>query len=406
MNARQRFQATMHYGPRDRAPICDFSFWDETIEAWYGQGLPRTVHRANSDDYFGMDPLFRCVLETASSALVAPDDPSRSLFDGVFVGLMPPFESVILEDRGDAEIVQQPDGVRVLKKKSSVSIPLHQGHLLVDRESWQRHYLPRLNPDDPRRYPEKWDECVALWRDESRQLPIFLPGGSFYGWLRNWMGLEAVSLVVYDDPSWFEEMVTAVADCVIGVLERVLATGGRFDGCALWEDMCYNKGPLLGPGQFKRFLVPHYRRLTDLLHRHGVDVIWVDCDGKIDALVPLWLDAGVNCMMPVEVGTWGSDPIRLRRQHGKDLLLMGGFDKKILARSPAEIDGEIRRLAPLVEEGGYIPLCDHRVPPDVSLANHLHYLATARRVWGQDINLRPLHRDLAPRLPPEPAGEE
>lgn len=32
MNERQRFDATMHYGPRDRAPICDFSFWDETLE--------------------------------------------------------------------------------------------------------------------------------------------------------------------------------------------------------------------------------------------------------------------------------------------------------------------------------------------------------------------------------------
>ena len=53
-----------------------------------------------------------------------------------------------------------------------------------------------------------------------------------------------------------EEMVTAVADCIIGVLQRVLETGGKFDGCSLWEDMCYNKGPLLGPAQFQRYLVP------------------------------------------------------------------------------------------------------------------------------------------------------
>ncbi len=371
----------MHYQPRDRSPICDFSFWDETIETWYDQGLPRSVDRTNSDEYFGMDPLFTCVLDPESTALTVPADPSRSVFEGVLVGLVPPFEPAVLEDRGDAEMIQQPDGVRVLRKKSATSIPLHQGHLLVDRESWRKHYRPRLDPDAPRRYPQNWDRCVRLWRDPQRPLPIFLNGGSLYGWIRNWMGLEAVSLVVYDDPGWFEEMVTTVADCVIGVLTRVLESGGQFDGCALWEDMCYRGGPLLGPDQFKRYLSPHYRRLTDLLRRHGVDVIWVDCDGKIDALAPHWLDAGVNGLFPIEVGTWGGDPITFRKQYGRDLLLMGGFDKNILTRGKQEIEAEVCRLAPLVKEGGYIGFCDHRVPPNVPLRNYRHYLNTARELW-------------------------
>jgi len=391
MNQRERFAATMHYRSRDRSPVCDFGFWDETLEAWYEQGLPRSVDRTTSDDYFGMDPLWRCVLSTESTALVAAADPSRSVLDGVCVGLMPPFEPMVLEDRGDAEVIQQPDGVRVLKKKSMSSIPLHLGHLLTDRASWQMHYRPRLEPDDPRRYPANWDQCVKLWRDPRRELPIFLSGGSFYGWIRNWMGLEGVSLAVYDDPAWFEEMVTTVADCVIGVLGRVLETGGTFDGCIMWEDMCYAGGPLLGPAQFNRYLVPQYRRLTELLHRHGVDVICVDCDGKIDDLVPLWLDAGVNCIFPVEVGTWAADAVKFRRQYGKDLLLMGGFDKRILARTKAEIDAEVHRLAPLVEQGGYIGFVDHRVPPDVPLENYLHYLATVRKVWGRQCNLKPAH---------------
>jgi len=390
MNPRERFHAAMHYADRDRSPICDFSFWEETLEVWYDQGLPRSVTRANADEYFGMDPLFSCVLDAESTALVAPADPSRSVYRGVYVGLMPAFEERVIEDRGETQVVQQADGVRVLRRKRMSTIPRHEGHLLEDRASWREHYLPRLDPTDPRRYPENWDECAATWRDETRELPLFLFGGSLYGWIRNWMGLEAVSLAAYDDPAWFEEMVTAVADCVIGVLSRVLETGGRFDGCGLWEDMCYNKGPLLGPEQFRRFLVPHYRRLTDLLHRHGIDVIWVDCDGKIDQLVPLWLDAGVNCMFPIEVGTWGGDAVAFRRQYGKELLMMGGFDKRILARGKDQIEAEVHRLAPLVEEGGFIAFCDHRVPPDVPLENYLHYLRTVRRVWGHGCNLRPM----------------
>jgi len=372
MNDRERFNATMHYQPRDRSPICDFGFWKETIILWYDQGLPRNVIAANTDMFFGMD---------FGLDWIGTD---------VNVGLEPLFDEVVLEDHGDYEIVQQKDGVRVLRKKFMGTIPQHQGHLLVDRASWEKHYKPRLDPTTPRRYPSDWDSRVRNWRNPKRRNVVVLPGGSLYGWIRDWMGLEAVSLLVYDDPVLFEEMVTTVADCIIGVLTRVLETGGHFDGVAMWEDMCYKAGPLLSPQHFKRFLVPHYRRISDLVRAHGVDVLWVDCDGQIDALVPLWLDAGINCMFPVEVGTWGADPVAFRKQYGKDLLMLGGFDKHILAQSKAAIEAEVRRLTPLVEEGGYIGFCDHRVPPDVPLENYVFYLKMVRTLWGKDIDLKPM----------------
>lgn len=364
----------MHYQPRDRSPIMDFSFWDETIVLWHTQGLPEDVNRSNSDDFFGMD----VGLDRATKAV------------GVGMKLVPRFAEKVLEDRGEHEVFQDKDGVRVLRRKFMSSIPKPLHHLLSDRDSWNRHYKPRLDPDHPDRYPADWEERVKTWTNSERTFPIFLEAGSLYGWLRNWMGLENLSYVVYDDPAWFEEMVTTLADCVIGVLTRVLQTGGQFDGCGMWEDMCYKAGPLLSPAHFKRFLVPHYRRIADLLQRHGVDVIWVDCDGKIDQLIPLWLEAGINCMFPVEVGTWGADPIQYRQQYGQELLMMGGFDKRILARSKSEIEWEAHRLAPLVEEGGYIGFCDHRVPPDVPLENYLFYLETVRAVWGKGLNLKPI----------------
>lgn len=376
MNERERFVATMHYQPRDRAVISDFGFWDETLPTWHEQGLPRWVERANADSFFGVDFGIEWVTRPV----------------GISVGLVPPFEELILEDRGEYELRQQADGVRVLRRKFMGSIPHPESHLLTDRDSWEKHFKPRLDPDHPDRYPQDWEERVKIWTDPNRSYVAALSGGSLYGWLRNWMGMENLSYLVYDDPKLFEEMVTTIADCVIGTLTRVLETGGQFDGCSMWEDMAYNAGPLLSPVHFKKYLVPQYRRIADLLHKYGVDVIWLDCDGNIEKLIPFWLDAGVNCMFPLEVGIWGADPVRYRREYGKDLLLMGGFNKHILAQSKEDIAREIDRLAPLVEEGGYIGFCDHRVPPDVPLENYLFYLETVREVWGKGINLKPMGR--------------
>lgn len=372
MTDRQRFLATMRYEPRDRAPICDFGFWDEVPEIWHGQGLPAEVTLDTISDYFGMDTW---------------EDSS-----GLNNGLLPAFEHKVIEDRGDFEVVQEQTGVRVLRQKWLGSIPQHLGHLLTDRDSWEKHYKPRLDPDAPGRLPAGFADTVRRWSRPDYPRVRTVPGGSLYGWLRDWMGMENVSMLVYDDPGLFEEMVETLAEVTIGTLQRAFDAGLKADACSMWEDMCYKSGPLLSPTHFRRYLVPRYRRITDLLRRNGVEVIYLDCDGCIDELMPLWLEAGINTMFPLEIGTWGADPVRYRREFGKDVLMLGGFDKHILARSKQDITAEVERLAPTVEEGGYIPFCDHRVPADVPYENYLHYLREARRVWGHDTHLRPLCR--------------
>jgi Uroporphyrinogen decarboxylase (URO-D) len=378
MNHRRRFLNTMSYKSVDRSPLYDFNYWDETIPQWHRQGMSDEVTRANAHTYLGLD-----------ASLDGGDMPYW--YTGINNNLYPGFEPELIEDRGQTVITRDHTGVIVERgKHESLSIPTHVGHTLVDRASWIRHYKPKLDPDTPGRLPSDLDRRVPIWADNQRDHPVFNDVGSLYGKIRNWMGLENLAMVPYDEPVWFEEMVTTLADLQIGLLEKVFAAGAKIDACFFWEDMCYNAGPMLSPKHFKRYLVPQYRRITDLIRLHGCDVIGVDCDGLIDHLLPLWLEAGVNCMFPLEIGTWGADPVKYRKLYGQELLMMGGFNKRILATTPSQITDEIDRLAPLVEEGGYIAFCDHRVPPDVPLANYIHYCQEARRVWGKGVSLPPM----------------
>ena len=53
----------------------------------------------------------------------------------------------------------------------------------------------------------------------------------------------------------------------------------------------------------------------------------------------------------------------------------------------------IDHITPLVEQGGFIPTPDHRVPPDVKLEDYIYYLERIKKVWGRGLaNVRPTGR--------------
>jgi len=372
LNDRQRFAAQLRYEPVDRCPIVDFSYCDETLAAWRRQGLPPDADPAR---LFGLDAMW------------------DECEPGPKVNLAPMFERRVIEDLGDRVRMQNEDGVIQIEFKGHESIPRFETHPIRDRTDWVE-YRKRLDPETPERIPDDWTAICRRYAE--RDTPLLLFAGSLYGWPRNWMGVEGLSKTLYRDRTLFPEIVETIADVACTVLERALtqadAAGLRFDAAHFWEDMCFCQGPLISPKMVREYMLPHYRRITTVLARHGIDLVLLDCDGRIDALVDIWLEGGVNSLFPVEIGTWQADPVALRRRFGRELRMLGGFDKRILAAGIEAIDREIDRLAPLVEEGGFIPFCDHRVPRNVPLADYVHYVERAKAVWGRGTNVRPTWR--------------
>ena len=150
-----------------------------------------------------------------------------------------------------------------------------------------------------------------------------------------------------------------------------------------WEDMCYRNGPLISPSMFREFMLPRYCRITGLAQSRGVDLSFVDSDGDVEELIPLWLESGISGVYPMEVAA-GMDVVRLRREYGKDLLMTGGIDKRVLARDRKAIDEELEAKIPLAEQGGYIPHIDHAIPHDVPYRNFAYYWDRKKELLGID----------------------
>jgi uroporphyrinogen decarboxylase len=200
--------------------------------------------------------------------------------------------------------------------------------------------------------------------------------------LRNWFGTERLSYLWHDDPGLIEDALECLTEFALATFAPALESL-RFDFYYIHEDMAGRSGPLIGPSLFRRFLLPHYRRLVGLLRSSGVAVILVDTDGDFEALLPIFLEAGVDGFGPMEVAA-GMDPVRMRREYGTSFCMVGGVDKREIAQGRAAIDGQIDRVVrPLLETGGFIPTIDHSVPPDVSYSDFLYYLDRKREaVFG------------------------
>ncbi|KXA92832.1 hypothetical protein AKJ64_02145 [candidate division MSBL1 archaeon SCGC-AAA259E17] len=82
------------------------------------------------------------------------------------------------------------------------------------------------------------------------------------------MGVERLSRKLKRDPDFVEDIMETLEENMFKVishtLEKLDEHGVQLDFSAWWEDMCFNKGPLLSPKMFEEFMVPKYKRITEL----------------------------------------------------------------------------------------------------------------------------------------------
>ncbi len=354
MTSRERYRAITHFQPFDRLFRNEFGPFAETLKRWWAEGLRR-------DD---------------SLARIAGYD--RSETAPVNVGLMYGFDYETLEMTADYETYRDGDGVikKKLRNVPEPAMPQYLSFPLKDRESWKKHFLPRLDPESPARMPTHWESLKKQYA--ARDFPLGISAGSIFGWLRNWMGVENIAVMLYDDPAFVAEMMDHVGDLVATVLRKAVFEV-EFDFAVMWEDMAYKTASLISPRHFRQFMTPNYRKITDVLHPSGIDVIMLDSDGNIEELIPLWLEVGVNYLYPMECAA-GMDVVALRKRYGHDLIMGGGMDKRVLARDRKAIDAMIDEKRDLMLEGGYVPGCDHAIPPDVPWENFLYYRERLARI--------------------------
>ncbi len=142
--------------------------------------------------------------------------------------------------------------------------------------------------------------------------------------------------------------------------------------------MGYKRHQFFSLKMYRQLIKPFHQRAIDWAHAKGIKAHLHSC-GDINPFVPELIGMGLDALNPLEVKA-GMDPLRLKREYGKDLVLHGGINAVLWDR-PDLIQAEMARLIPtLKESGGYIFSSDHSVPSSVSLEGFRQITALAKQL--------------------------
>jgi hypothetical protein len=318
MNNRQRFYETIHYGNPDRIPYFEEGIRSETLETWRKEGLP--------EDY---------------------DPQDQYLSDG--------------------------------REEIKLDVDPHPGF-----DVWSSsvndldHLVEHLDPMDDSRLPENWDP--ARLRDHEEVLMVRVHEGIFLS-----MGVgDAVTFTrlmyqLVDKPDFVREYMRIQGEFAAALAERVFREV-EFDAMVFSEPIGDNNGALISPRMYEDYVLRSYEPLLDLARRYDVKTIICRTYANMKVLIPSLLKWGIDCLWACEVEQSVMNYPALRREFGRELKLIGGIDLDALRLGKEAIRRAMHEIAPLVADGGYIPLADGRVRPDVPYENYMYYRELLREI--------------------------
>ena len=361
MNSRERFRESLLFGDPDKVTLTShFGPKDTLVEKWRDQGLPR------DDSYLRIHGIEHCERLPLNT------------------GPLPAYGEEVLGEFGGHKLIRNSLGQIVEHEKDPK---------LIDYQTRAWHDFPvksrddfeemkwRYNPESPGRYPPFWDDMARGYR--GRDYPVSFTFVSTFWRVRDWTGLKGLSTMFHRKPDLVQEMMDFWTDFIIRSSKRLLETVD-VDYVLFSDDMAYKGRAMISPEMMREFMLPGYKKWVRHFKNHGVDIIMMDSDGYVHEIAPVWVEAGINVLVPNEVNA-GTDILRLREELGHDMAFMGGIDKFKLAIGGRALEREFESKVPqLIEDGGYIPCCDHYLPPNISYRNYCQFVSLLKKYCGWD----------------------
>jgi len=261
---------------------------------------------------------------------------------------------------------KHPDGrnffdLRVGKKTHGQDGPLAKCETLSDIEKYDWPKLEYLNFEEAL---VRLDGAGDVYRASGFWCPFFHD-------VMDLFGMENYLVKMYTNPAVVHAVTERVCRFYLESNELFYERAGNLiDGFFFGNDFGTQLDLILSPAQFDEFILPWFQKLSDQAHRRGYQVILHSC-GSIHRVIGRLIDAGVNCLHPLQARARNMDAETLAGDFKGKIAFLGGIDtQRVLNHgSPEDVRAEVRRVKKLLGPDLIVSPSHEAILPDVPPQN-------------------------------------
>ncbi len=180
-------------------------------------------------------------------------------------------------------------------------------------------------------------------------------------------GMENLMLDMMEAPAFVDQLLDAICEVNLALIEQAV----RFpiDAVHFPDDWGDQRGVMMGPRLWERFLQPRVQRMFDAA-KQGGKFVSIHCCGKVQELFPRLIEMGLDLFNPFQPEVM--DPFEMKTMYGDRLSFWGGVSTQRLLPfgTPEQVREEARRLMRAVgRDGGYVISPAHQIPGDARPEN-------------------------------------
>ena len=265
-------------------------------------------------------------------------------------------------------------------------------HMPAGGQYFDRYTDPNYETPDDLMTPEEWMQQIPLLDD--RELRILentakyfyenteyslvggygkmkvLTTGLFAGQnMTDWM------CTLITDPDYAVEILQATAERHIENLKLYLQALEPYIDVVLVSTSDYGnqRAEQFSPQIFKDVYAPAIKKVNDFIHANShCKTLYHSC-GSIRGIIGHMIDAGVDCLNPIQTNAANMDPVELKSAFGEKLTFWGGGveSQTVFAYgTPEDVENQVKeRLEIFGRGGGYVFSPIHNTQSDVPFEN-------------------------------------
>ena len=179
--------------------------------------------------------------------------------------------------------------------------------------------------------------------------------------MRDLLGYENALMTILTDKGCYVDLMKRVVEYNVALAALAVKRYG-VQIVATTDDVATGRGPIIKPKVYAEMILPHFREVIQGYKSLGLVVI-KHSDGDIRPYLDWWLEAGIDCLDPIDPGG-GLDMAEMKEKYGDRICLKGNIDctGNLCDGTPEQVDEEVRIC---IEKGGRAGLI-------VSSSNTIH----------------------------------